>query len=302
MHKFYFNECLSANISIEFFAQYLSDTIKEYDKIAKNNTLRIEKAIVTEKIPSEMSVCGINLKSAILAIQEREVRNLAFTYFTKYPIADSFDIEVEHLLQANYKFGVLDALNLAIVALNAGFTFSVAVDKVLKCNMLVVNGDGGFLNVYNLYGESSNTNYIESYIQNLNLLNEDKYKQLKIELGDSVISNGFERVFLSENAEVQTSIIDAFKNARKRNLVTPYYPDTKLIKDVTPNTSKKANVYELRVYTPIALRVYFYESESKVFLAKIGYKADYKENTPSQSQDIARVHNMLHKMVVTPNS
>jgi hypothetical protein len=153
--------------------------------------------------------------------------------------------------------------------------------------------------VPNLYGNISNTDYIANFLTNENILKLDIYDQLRAELTNSVVSNNFEKEFLAEKKEVQQSIIDAFKEARKRKLPTPYYPDTYLIKDVTPNTNKRAKVYELRVYYPKALRVYFYESVENVFVAKIGYKADYKNAGSTQAKEINNVHHALHTMVLT---
>ena len=58
--------------------------------------------------------------------------------------------------------------------------------------------------------------------------------------------------------------IIAFVKAKNRGFKSPFYPDTKIIKDVTP-AKFKCRIMELRVYTPIALRVYFCEKKDSVF-------------------------------------
>jgi len=73
----------------------------------------------------------------------------------------------------------------------------------------------------------------------------------------------------------------------------PFYPDTHIIKDVTPEKSR-CNVYELRVYTPTALRVYFNESHGKVYMASIE-----KKSNPNQTKDIQKAHNLLNKLILT---
>lgn len=117
------------------------------------------------------------------------------------------------------------------------------------------------------------------------------YEKLIFVLGSCHLSSKFEKDFNNLAANVQTSIIDDFKKAKNRNLPTPFYHDTKIISDVTPKTHK-CKVMELRVYTPIALRVYFNENKGKVFVASIEQKSN-----ANQSADIDTAHNILNKMI-----
>ena len=300
MHRFYFNECLPGNVSEKEFVSLFSRTIIEFD-ILINKDIGIDKSVVTEKLPSEIFINGINLKTIIESIDNQSVKRLAFKYFNKYPIGCFFDADsyADILLSENYMFKNMNALNLAVIAMNNGLLFSVATDDLLKKDKLELCGIHDKMEVYNLYGDTANTTYIANHLINENISKLNTYNQLKAELINPVISNHFEREFLSEKKEIQQSIIDAFKEARRRKLPTPYYPDAGLIKDVTPNTNKKAKVYELRVYYPKALRIYFYESVEKVYVAKIGYKADYKADRSTQAKEINAVHQLLHTMVLT---
>ena len=88
----------------------------------------------------------------------------------------------------------------------------------------------------------------------------------------------------------------------QRNLTTYFLTQyTKIINDVTPdNNTKKARVYELRVYQPKAIRVYFFEYEGIVYLAKLEYKSSYKEeDSTSQTKDIKRALTTIDNMIKT---
>jgi hypothetical protein len=298
MHKFYFNECLSGKVSEKEFASLFLKAIMEYESLI-NKDIGIERAIITEKLLSKIFINEISLVKVIESIDNRTIRTLAIKYLSKYPIGNSFYVDADRLLSEKFTFNELDALNLAIVAMNNGLLFSVATDDLLKKDKLELYGVENKLNVLNLYGDAPNTDYIANYLRKENILKLDSYNQLKDELMHSVVSSNFEKEFLSERKEVQQSIIDAFKEARQRKLPTPYYPDADLIKDVTPNTNRRAKVYELRLYYPKALRVYFYESTETVYVAKIGYKADYKADGNTQTKEINTIHQRLHAMALT---
>lgn len=116
-------------------------------------------------------------------------------------------------------------------------------------------------------------------------------RRLLDSLETSVLSQRFEKDFHSLDIAVQESIINYFDKARKRGLATPFYPDTKIIKDVTPDKSK-VKVMELRVYQPVALRVYFSEYNGKVLVGNIEQKSN-----PNQSDDIKAAHKILEKLI-----
>lgn len=70
-----------------------------------------------------------------------------------------------------------------------------------------------------------------------------------------------------------------------------------MIKDVSPDENKKeSKIYELRIFSPLALRVYFYVKESTVLLAQISYKADSNEYNNSQGRDIKKAHAIIESL------
>lgn len=117
------------------------------------------------------------------------------------------------------------------------------------------------------------------------------FDKLLFLLGTCHYVQSFKKDFLSLSKDAQISIIEEFEKSKNRQLITPFYPDTKIIKDVSPDKNR-CKVMELRVYTPIALRVYFNESQGRVYLASIEQKSN-----PDQNEDIKSAHNILHNLI-----
>ncbi|MDR1938664.1 MAG: hypothetical protein LBQ73_09260 [Tannerellaceae bacterium] len=304
MHQFYFNDCLPSNgITIIDLASLLANSIHEYDVLIRKN-IEVDKGIIVEKDIENIIICGNSLKNSIQFIpKNKEERTLAFAYFTKFPIQEylnSTEID-DTILEEDYRFENLDATNLAIAKHHNCFLFSVFTHQSVKNNTLQIIGKTKTLEIDNLYGETPNTDYMESLIRKNNSSSLSLFEQLKVELNNPFFTPAFEKAFLHERYDVQISIIEEFKRAKKRGLATPFYPDNNKIKDVTPQDSnKKAKVYELRVYSPVALRVYFCEHDNLVFIGKLGYKADYKEeNSSAQSKDIKKALNEIETMIKT---
>jgi hypothetical protein len=125
-------------------------------------------------------------------------------------------------------------------------------------------------------------NWIYHYLSNI-----DKLKEI---VNNYKFSSSFEKEFKDLSVDVQKSIIDYFIKAKERNLVTPFGPDTKIIKDVT-QSNFQYKILELRVYTPVALRVYFNELNGFVNLISI----EQKSNT-DQNEDIKKAYSKYKNM------
>lgn len=125
-------------------------------------------------------------------------------------------------------------------------------------------------------------NWIYFYLSNV--------EKLKITIPNYNFSSSFEKEFTSLNDDVQISIINEFIKAKERNLATPFSPDTKIVKDVT-QSNFNYKIMELRVYTPVAIRVYFNELNGLVNLISIEQKSN-----PNQSDDIKDAHKRYKTM------
>jgi hypothetical protein len=124
-------------------------------------------------------------------------------------------------------------------------------------------------------------------------VNSTKLQLLQASIGPSFIEKSCLREFLELSEERQDSIIDLFNRARGRNLMSAFYPDTKIIKDVT-QTKFKFHLRELRVYAPVALRLYFHESPVKVVLAGISLKSSTNQNF-----EIVKMYNRIKNEPIT---
>ena len=148
-----------------------------------------------------------------------------------------------------------------------------------KNGFLGIDFDGQAITAHKkIVGSTAYTDWIRYYQTN--------FEQLTAFLGNSVFTKNFEKSYFSLSSEAQKSIKEEFEKAANRNLATRFYPDTKIIKDVS--VSKKCTVCELRVYQPVALRVYFNEIDETVYLASI----DQKSN-PDQNEDIKKAEKLL---------
>jgi putative component of toxin-antitoxin plasmid stabilization module len=302
MHRFYFNECLPEGISQPIFIDRLSSTLHHFNNLLEQN-IDIEPAIVTHQLPSACTYDYEGNEYSLLNVIEQlhndELRKFAFFVFNRYPIGSYFDDTDESLIAEDWIITVdgeeLNAINLAIVGLNEGIAFSVPLARELENNPLSIRDiiSERTKNVWNLFGEQNNTNKLAKILIGINVAKLATLDQLKALLVDSVLSMQFERDFSFLTSAEQQSVIDDFQHAIDRQLITRFYPDLRNVKDVTPQKNK-CSVYELRVYRPSAIRIYFNESGAKVYLASIGYK-----NQQNQDAEILAAHNTLYKMIIT---
>ena len=69
-------------------------------------------------------------------------------------------------------------------------------------------------------------------------------------------------------------------------MLNPIKADDKIIRDVTPDNGKKGSMYELRIFSPMVIRVYFAQKDGIIILINLGGKN-------SQSLDIKRAYERL---------
>lgn len=301
MHHFFFNnETLPKSDNIHVFTDLFKNTLREFETLIKEDSLNVFKGLVTEKLPSEINLGGFTLANAIDNIDDTELKKLAYYYFTKYPVEDHFELEeIVTLLEKECYFEIdgkeYDTLYLTFIAFFGRTAFTVPIHKNLQANILKLTSrtQKGDLALYNLFGEQSNTVFIRDYLLQLVKEQLSLFERLIVTLDNPVFPPSFEKAFFKLTTAEQASIVDEFEKCIARDLTTPLYPDNQRIKDVTPNNAK-CNVYELRVYSPTALRVYFNEGEEKVYLGSIE-----KKSNPDQNKDIKRAHSIIHKLILT---
>jgi hypothetical protein len=208
---------------------------------------------------------------------------LAFRFFTTYPIQDYFQTADEDaLLDKDYRLMVgaksYDALNLAIVHQKRGFIASLPLHVDLKQNLLTLipQSKAAPINIHNLYGEDSNTKWIELQINLLKIVQLSNLNQLYSIYHKVVIDKNCQKAFEDLMQNQQKAVLEHFERAKKRNLPTPFAADGTLIKHVS---SEKTTVYELRIRHQPEFRVYFQETPEVLYLAKIGWKAGSEQDS-----------------------
>jgi len=300
MNVFFFNDCIPVHDNLASFSLKLKDIIQKFGKLLDEN-IDISRGVVTH---AESSLCyygnSFNLKQAIDSINDKSSRDLAYSLFLRFPIGTpNFDDSGDDLLLNSYQCSVgiqkFDAINLAIVEKNGGYLFTPAVDEKLSEDEIhfIVNQTEEKKNLPNFFGGDKNYDNIFKLISSRNLSKLKKFDKLISSL-DARYSKQFKKDFDGLSEISQQQIIDHFEDARARlGIFSLYSSDGQLIKDVTPS-KPKCQVSELRIFKERAMRIYFNETNERIYLGSIGLK-----NNNQQDQDIKQAHNILYKLILT---
>jgi hypothetical protein len=300
MHKFYFNDCLPLNCSEQQIASCLNDTLSEYQTLKTKYNNDIE-GVISSKHANKIilnNIAQFSLQDSINALS-REMKRYAFAVFTKYPIESYSEISDEDdLIENSYYIEIGDtrhnAFHIKIAQENNGILFSLALhEQVCENNITVYDKNNVTFSILNLYGKNINTSCISRKIQEQNIAKADNWDKLLFMMGKNIYhSERFKKGFDNVSADIQKVIINHFLKAKQRNGITPFYADEDLIKDVTPDKGTSIKVYELRIFKPVAYRIYFYESEpnNKIYLGLMEKKPNPKvqDNHISTARDIIK--------------
>lgn len=298
-HLFFLNDCIPKQVDKHTFLNKLINSVVEFNKLLEKN-INVARGIVTHMPPY---LCeygdGFNLQQVLDLIDDKSTKDLAYSLFLKFPIGKPhYNDDYEELIAASYclllgeeKF---DATNLAIVQKNCGFLLSPAVVDELMTDTVKISVDSSLdLELSNLFGKEINTLTIEEIILSLNQVNLELFEKFLSIFDKPVYCKQFRKDFDNLSIISKNLIISHFEDAIKRELVTNFSADGDLIKDVTPQKAK-CHVFELRVRKEKELRIYFNESDGKMFFASIGFK-----NNNQQSQDIKFASKALNKLTLT---
>ena len=306
MYKFYFNDCLPLNKSEYEIISCFLKTLPEYKAIRTKHATEVD-GIVTSKLTEHIILNKNNftLKNCIERIpnEKRELRQYAFAIFKKFPIDDHFTVKNEDdLIESDYFITIggtnHEALNIKVVQENEGTLFSLALHDDLQKNNLKVNdkNENEYI-VFNLFGETNNTDFIDKKIQELITDKLGNFEKLLSVIGNSSFSARFKDSFDKASIAMQETIVNHFTNAQNRNGITPFYADKSLIKDVTPKKETKIKVFELRIFDPVGYRIYFFEASNMVYLAL----AENKPNDKVQSSHIKTAVSIIKELIAFKN-
>jgi hypothetical protein len=107
------------------------------------------------------------------------------------------------------------------------------------------------------------------------------------ELGDCVFNESFKNDFSSLELNTQDAILSKIGFCKRRGLATVLAPGVQLIKDVT-QSNFEFSLYEFRLSSPIALRIYFKEYNGRVYIGGLEQKSN-----PNQDEDIKKAYNII---------
>ena len=296
MNSFYLNECLgNVNSGREVLSAGLVSVIKAFHRLAEKKKLRVDKGWVLEKEPTAMQLSGESLQNIVMNMRDKECKRLFFVYCLNYPVHKHYPvIDVDELLDAEYRFDDADAINMVIAHRNGGILMSLPVSDKLQKNLLVaVSCKEKYrpVEVANMHGASE-----ENIKATERVLLDRNYEKLngleKIEcLAPSVTyTEQFKKRFEGMTDNDRKSIFDRFDEARKGNMLHPLRCNGTVIKHV--NT----HVTELRIVNPVDIRVYFHEQGDSMYFAKAAFKSEYVGQN-DQNKDIEEAENLIVSML-----
>ncbi|MEO0584641.1 MAG: hypothetical protein AAF135_20695 [Bacteroidota bacterium] len=231
----------------------------------------------------------------------RDQKTLAFGYFTLYPIEDHIEWEKYFVDDRPCFFHVgeqrFEAYFGQMIANEKDVGFTMALHKDLEEDELPIHcEDHQQFSLFNLWGNEGNTQFIQDLIDALRSKQLDNWGKLSaILVKECVFENSFRKSFDALRQEEVEAILSKLKEIKGRGLTTPFAPDTKIVKEVSSD-SKMTKVRELRIYQPVALRLYFQEEGEKIFLLSI-----QKKSNPDQNKDIKEAQRMYKRLRLTRN-
>lgn len=300
MYHFCFNDCIPNTASKLSLTQCLEQTLTEYNDVKKTHPTEVDGIITCNSILKfNLNQENCSLADCVALINNKDLRTLAYRVFSKYPIEEYYsEINDDDLLAKEYAITISGtnhtAINPVIVSRNNGVLFTLGLHNDLRKNVLTVfSNTTSTIDVNNLYGLEVNTAYIKNLIKQSisdKLENFDKLLEL---IGANTCSSRFVSGFKDASSQVQVSVLTHIQAAIDRNGSSNFFPDGGLIKDVTP-ARFDYRVFELRIFSPVAYRVYFYETTDKVYLALIEKKPAEKK----QSTHITAAASSIEQMIL----
>jgi hypothetical protein len=299
MFHFCFNDCIPKNSSNDVLVKHLTVTLTHYDLIKKKFPGSVN-GIITDRLPEKVYLNNANF-SLVDCIQylEREIRKIALSNFGKHPVDDYFnEIDIDSLLENEYSITIdnvgYDATNAKLVQNNGGMLFTLAVHNDLQKNTLVIcDKANSTCEATNQYGAEANTNYILELIYSDIVKRADGFDKLLALVGECAYDEDFKSEFDNLTYTTQNFLLKEVEHAINRKERTRFYPDDKLIKNVTPGNEKEISVFELRIYSPVAIRMYFYETPNKVYFGSI----DKKPKKKIQDNDIKNAASIIKELI-----
>lgn len=286
MYQFCFNDCIPNTASEHSLTQCLVETLKEYNEVKKEYPDEVDGIVTSVSLNDFIlnAQSNYNLASCVSEMCDKDLRTIAYRVFTKHPIEKHYAvINEEDLLEKDYTITIdgtsHTAFNPIIVSVNNGVLFSLGLHQDLRKDVLKATSNANAtVDINNLFGLDVNTTYIKEIIKKSTTDKLQNFDKLLAIIGNNSYSPRFKKSFDGLSSQVQQSILEHFEAAKNRNGVTPFFSDNDLVKDVSQE-GIKFRVFELRIFNPVPFRVYFYEGQTRTYLAMVEKKpADKKQD------------------------
>lgn len=301
MTTFYFNNIVrNCKAEREKVQTIFEETLREYANLCKRKELAIESGIVTEKDTESTTICGITLKKLIVDIdcEQKDLRKLAFAYFTRYPAEIEFKIEEVYQndkeLYDTYTINKLAADDLFTAYKKGWPLFTVPVENWLQTSQLTLVSSGNEeYPLISFYGNNHKalTDYIlTNQFQKINpeeingkKIADHQYKLFINSAGrhDIKVAPAAKARFYELSEDERNIAISMIEQALDMGMLFPTIVDKVHIKEC--RGAGNENTYELRKRS-FGLRIYFMEHKENLLLCGIHTKAEGEGD--EQSADI----------------
>ena len=145
-----------------------------------------------------------------------------------------------------------------------------------------------------MYGFQENSEYNIKKIEDKIQSSKVGFEKFITLFENSIYFKSFEDEFNGLTGSTQEAIYQKFLRAKERNLPTDFSADKDLIKDVTPDKEKEIKIYELRIFEPVCVRLYFFEeSKEKIYLASVSKKPAKKVQSNDIRTSIALIKSLI---------
>lgn len=296
MNQFYLNNMVGAPSTVAEGSAALSKAVLAFCELVADTPLHVSSQVVIDKDPELTKFGDYYLKQLICEITNIDVRKKLYCLLnSRFPMEDYFewDEEVEPFIEADYRYDGEDATNLAVVNRHKGLLLSIAFSESFKKDQIVIRASGecaetcsSEIAIDNLYGETSNINYIRQRLQEREGVEPNLFNEIN-ELG--IVHNRVENTFKKLTYDIQNSIIEGFREAKNQGLLKPHagngnvciFPNDELVRFEQHTNLEK--LFEVAIYHPLALRIFIAQHEGELYILDIKSKKELGDGGATQN-------------------